>query len=57
MMRDERFYPEPELFNPDRFLSKVIAPVNRHVHPLNTFKPDDPSSLIFGFGRRYDSVF
>ncbi|KLO09947.1 cytochrome P450 [Schizopora paradoxa] len=41
MCNDPLHYPEPSIFNPDRFLS------------LNDREPAyDPSDLIFGFGRR-----
>lgn len=52
MMRDERYFPEPDNFNPDRFIERISEDENEYVHPLNRFKPDDPSSLVFGFGRR-----
>lgn len=55
MMRDERYFKEPHIFNPDRFLSKAdMASEEGEVksNPLKTFKPDDPTSLSFGFGRR-----
>ena len=51
MAYDEEFYPDPTTFNPERFLS-LDTNENLKVHPLNTFRPNDPTSLIFGFGRR-----
>lgn len=55
-MNDERYFADPRSFTPERFLNKVKA--------RNSFSPDsgsgkeqftkddDPSNLIFGFGRR-----
>ena len=51
MAYDEEFFPKPDIFNPDRFLS-IVTNENEKVHPLNTFRPNDPAALIFGFGRR-----
>jgi cytochrome P450 len=42
MTRDERMYPEPELFNPDRFMIQDKTEANLM----------DPKDFIFGFGRR-----
>jgi len=42
MTRDERTYPEPELFNPDRFMNQ-----DKDEADLT-----DPKDFIFGFGRR-----
>jgi len=42
MTRDERMYPEPELFNPDRFMNQDKTEADL----------TDPKDFIFGFGRR-----
>lgn len=41
MLYNEDMYPEPEKFNPDRFLPEE-----------GKAKPLDPSAVAFGFGRR-----
>ena len=52
MMHDERYFPDADVFNPDRHMSRKHVSQNKNVHQLNTFRPDDPSNLLFGFGRR-----
>jgi hypothetical protein len=42
MTRDEQMYPEPELFNPERFMNTNGTEAD----------PADPKDFIFGFGRR-----
>jgi cytochrome P450 len=42
MLRDPLEYPEPDEFNPERFLPADGAKVPRH-----------PRKAVFGFGRRY----
>jgi cytochrome P450 len=43
-MRDERYYQEPDQFNPDRFLVKTVGGLNEEDY--------DPRGVVFGFGRR-----
>ena len=45
-MRDASHFPEPDQFNPSRFLDDKGC--------VNNDIPHDPSKLVFGFGRRYD---
>lgn len=47
MLHNSVDYPEPERFNPDRFIKD--DKLNPNVR--------DPTTLSFGFGRRYVSVF
>lgn len=48
MMRDERYYSNPEHFNPDRF-SRESA-----INLIEGLDEDDydPLNVVFGFGRR-----
>ncbi|KAH8114930.1 cytochrome P450 [Phellopilus nigrolimitatus] len=57
MMKDERYFPSPEMFSPERHLKKVQAQIRDggadfSSRSLNGSEADDPSSLAFGFGRR-----
>ncbi|KAH8113801.1 cytochrome P450 [Phellopilus nigrolimitatus] len=57
MMKDERYFPSPEMFSPERHLNKVQAQIRDggadfSSRSLNGLEADDPSSLAFGFGRR-----
>ena len=45
MLHDPEMYPDPETFNPERFLKDGVLATDVM----------DPSTVVFGFGRRYDA--
>ena len=56
MMRDEKSFPDPEAFIPERHMANVMADLSIHseasTEDVSISKDDDPSSIMFGFGRR-----
>ena len=52
MLRDPLYFSEPEAFNPERFRQKVEKLDGNSLQVLNGLDKDDPSSIVFGFGRR-----
>ncbi|KAI5122645.1 hypothetical protein M0805_007908 [Coniferiporia weirii] len=58
MMRDEDFFPNPDVFSPERHANKLTANSefaldNENLDGDTTFTvEEDPSSIVFGFGRR-----
>lgn len=53
MTRDERFFPSPNSFRPERYETKAMCgngkPQDSEEHSVGQ---DDPSAIVFGFGRR-----
>ena len=48
-MHNERYYPEPHIFNPTRFLHNPTCALDE--------TDLDPLNIVFGFGRRYVYLF
>lgn len=46
ILRNSTLYPNPDVFDPDRFMTKVDQQTERR---------RDPRKYVFGFGRRYSS--
>ena len=53
MMDDPRYYTKPNEFNPERFRKKTVELEGNSLKVLNSLDDDDPSAIVFGFGRRY----
>ena len=61
MARDEKYFQNPKIFNPERHWDMIKDKIlTEHTDsediPATAVRNDDPSNLVFGFGRRWVHV-